>query len=147
MNQGKVLLCGDFSARTGNLDGLIFDDPFRNTENFTPINVPKRTSRDTQVNTYRKSLNELCIGNNLIPLNDRTKGDLIGQFTCNTYNGPSVVDKIIVSHDLYKIVQSLSVHNPTELTHHSGLSVVMRIATLQEVKDIMRLSNHPGYMI
>ena len=129
------------------LDDSIFDDHFTNIENFTPINLPKRTSRDTQVNAYGKSLNELCIGNNLISLNGRIKGDLIGQFTCNTYNGASVVDYVIVSQDLFPFVQSFSVHNPTELTHHSCLSVVMRIETPQEVKDIMRLSNHPGYMI
>ena len=129
LNQGKVLLCGDFNARTGNLDDLIFDDRFTNIENFTPINVPKRTSRDTQVNAYGKSLNELCIGNNLISLNGRTKGDLIGLFTCNTYNGASVVDYVIVSQDLFPFVQSFWVHNPTELTHHSCLSVVMRIET------------------
>ena len=89
----------------------------------------------------------MCIENNLISLNGRTKGDLIGQFTCNTYNGASVVDYVIVSQDLFPFVQSFSVHYPTELTHHSCLSVVMRIETPQEVKDIMRLSNHPGYMI
>ena len=44
---------------------------------------------------------------------------LIGQFTCNTYNGASVVDYVIVSQDLFPFVQSFSVHNPTELTHHS----------------------------
>lgn len=33
----------------------------------------------------KKSL-DLCIGNSLIPLNGRTKGDLIGQFTCNMYS-------------------------------------------------------------
>ena len=72
---------------------------------------------------------------------------MIGQFTCNTYNGASVVDYVIVSQDLFPCVQSFSVHNPTELTHHSCLSVVMRTETLQKVKDIMRLSDHPGYMI
>ena len=51
------------------------------------------------------------------------------------------------SQDLFPFVQSFSVHNPTELTHHSFLSVVMRIEIPQELKDIMRLSNHPGHMI
>ena len=54
-----------------------------------------------------------------------------------------------LSHKIsvFPFVQSFSVHNPKELTHHSCLSVVMRIETPQEVKDIMRPSNHPGYMI
>ena len=47
---------------------------------------------------------------------------------------------------LFPFVQRFSVHNPTELTHHSYLSVVMRIETPQKLKDIMRLSIHPGYM-
>ena len=57
------------------------------------------------------------------------------------------MDYVIVSQDLFPFVQRFSVHNPTELTHHSCLSIVMRIETPQEGKDIMRLSNHPGYMI
>ena len=109
------------------------------------INVSKRTSRATHGNPCGKSLNELCIGTNLIPLNGRTKGDLIDLFTCNTYNGTSVVD-VIVSQDLFPFVPSFSVHNPTELTHHSCISVVMRIETPQEVKDIETFKS-PGYMI
>ena len=33
-----------------------------------------------------------CCGNDLIILNSRTKGDYVGQYTCQTYNGASVVD-------------------------------------------------------
>ena len=107
----------------------------------------KRSSRNTQVKPYRKSLIELCIGNTLIPLSGRTKSDLISEFTCKTSNGESVVDYVIVLQDLFPFVQSFLVHNPTELTHHSCLSVVMKIEIPQEVNDVMRLSTYPTSVI
>jgi hypothetical protein len=45
----------------------------------------------------------------MVTLNGRTKGDLIGQFTCQTNNGASVVDYVIVSQDLLSSIVSFSV--------------------------------------
>ena len=62
----------------------------------------------------------------MIPLNGRTKGDLIGQFTCNMYNGASVVDYAIVSHDLhvsFHTYSSFLIDDPTEFSNHSCLSL------------------------
>ena len=96
---GEIILCGDFNARIGILDDYIYD-PFLDYEINSAVPIDKRCSRDLQVNSYGRSLLELCIGNNLFVLNGRTMGDFLGQFTCHTYNGASVVDYVIGSHDL-----------------------------------------------
>ena len=49
------------------------------------------------MNSYGRSLAELSCGNDLVILNGRTIEDFLGQFTCNTYNGASVVDNAVAS--------------------------------------------------
>ena len=123
---GKVLLCGDFNARIGSLDDFI-DDSFFENETEIPVTIGKRCSKDGHVNSYGKSLVDLCIGNSLFALNGRTKGDLIGQFTCHTYNGASVVDYVIASYDLQASIINFTVDNVNEFSHHSCLSFVLRV--------------------
>ncbi len=86
---------------------------------------------------------ELCIGNNLIALNGRTKGDFLGQFTCHTYNGASVVDYIIGSHDIQSSIVNFSIGNIDELSHHCCLSFVMRVNVPGLSKDDSSLTPHP----
>ena len=87
-NKGSIILCGDFNARIGTVEDFI-DNKHLEDDIFAPFSFDPRLSQDHQVNAYGKSLIDLCIGNNLITLNGRTNGDLLGQFTCHTYNGAS----------------------------------------------------------
>ena len=91
-------MCGDFNARIGTVEDFI-DNKHLEDDIFAPFSFDQRLSQDLQINAYGKSLIDLCIGNNLIILNGRTNGDLLGQFTCHTCNGARVVDYVIVSHD------------------------------------------------
>ena len=68
---GKIILCGDSNARIGILDDYIYD-LFLDYEINSAVPIDKRCSRDLQVNSYGRSLVELCIGNNLFVLNGRT---------------------------------------------------------------------------
>ena len=113
----------------GKLNDFIISDPFLNTKFYSPRRINKRSSRDTYVNTYGRLLADLCIGNCMVPLNGRINGDLIGQFTCQTYNGASIVDYIIVSHDLFQSTLSFSIDNITHFSNHSCLSCVINIKT------------------
>jgi hypothetical protein len=79
----------------------------------------------------------------MVTLNGRTKGDLIGQFTCQTYNGASVVDYVIVSQDLLSSIVSFSVADITEFSHHSYLSFVIRIETPNVSQNDLKLTSHP----
>jgi hypothetical protein len=96
-SKGDILLCGDFNARTAvDLDFICDDD-----HQFIPVyqnydtdrNMVKRKSKD-QI-TDGRSLLDFCIVNQLRILNGIVLGDMqagLGQFTCHTSNGSSVVD-------------------------------------------------------
>ena len=136
---GDVILCGDFDA----LDDFTHVDPFLNEGNLSTITVSKRFSRDLNTNCYGTSLVELCIENNLVALNGRTKGDLTGQFTCITYNGSSVVDYAIVAQELFPLINSFTVDYPNEFSHHSCLNFVMKIKTPKHPNVNMEILNKP----
>ena len=68
------------------------------------------------MNSYGGSLAELCCGNDLVILNGRTIGDFLGQFTCNTYNGASVVDYAVASCNNLLLIKYFSVSVMTEFS-------------------------------
>jgi hypothetical protein len=123
---GSIILCGDFNARMGNIDDCINNTSI--LEEFFPStcsvdgSIESRISKDNHCNSYGKLLVELCCGNDLIILNGRTKGDYIGQFTCQTYNGASVVDYTIVSSEVVRKMKYFTVSEITQFSHHSFLS-------------------------
>ncbi len=124
---GSIILCGDFSARMGNLDDCInntsvLEDFFPSTCSFNG-SIESRNSKDNHCNSYGKLLAELCCGNDFIILNGRTKDDYIGQFTCQTYNGASVVDYTIVSSEVMREIKYFTVSEiSTQFSHHCFLS-------------------------
>lgn len=138
---GEVILCGDFNARMGNLGDYVGDDS--NFLNNTSFPIDRRNSRDGFVNAYGKSLYDLCSGNGLIALNGRLKGDFVGQFTCHTYNGASVVDYTIVSHDLLPCISNFSVSSLTEFSHHCFLSFVMKVNVPNVLDNTVALQPYP----
>ena len=140
---GDVILCGNFNARTGTLDDFTHVDAFLNEGNLSTITVIKRFSRDLNTNCYGTCLVELCIENNLVALNGGTKGDLTGQFTCNTYNGSSVVNYAIVAQELFPLINSFTVDYPNEFSHHSCLNFVMKIKTPKHPNVNMEVLNKP----
>ena len=64
----------------------------------------------------------LCQETGLRILNERTKGDLTGKYTCITYNGCSVVDYMLVSTDILNIIGDFAVHEFSSLSNHCILS-------------------------
>ena len=140
-NKGSIILCGDFNARMGTVEDFI-DNKHLEDDIFAPFSFDWRLSQDHQVNAYGKSLIDLCIGNNLITLNGRTNGDLLGQFTCHTYNGAIVVDYAIVSHDLLASVVGFRVDDITEYSHHSCLSFILESQYTRNSNDSMKLTPH-----
>ncbi|XP_069118915.1 uncharacterized protein [Argopecten irradians] len=91
---GKILLAGDFNARTGNLTD------FQKHDDVSPhdvkINKPnKRESLDQVINVQGRQLIDLCISSRLRILNGRYLGDLLGNCSCIKHNGSSVVDYVL----------------------------------------------------
>ena len=64
-------------------------------------------------------------------------------FTCHTYNGASVVDYVIGSHDLQSSINNFSIGNINEFSHHCCLSLVMRINISGRAEDDIELTHHP----
>lgn len=145
--KGKIILCGDFNARVGNLNDYECDDNFVvdgdfHTDFSSTINIGTRGSRDTNTNSYGKSLAELCIGNNFVILNGRTKGDFLGQYTCHTYNGSSVVDYGIVSQSIFPLIKVFKVSGITEVSHHCSISFVLEAEVISQSEEKISLDKH-----
>ena len=105
--KGPVILCGDFNARTGNLEDFVkFDncngDYVPVPDDYITDESWKRNNSDHTINMYGEQLVELCLSAGLRILNGRMKNDLEGKITCyqprkdNTV-GYSVVDYVIAS--------------------------------------------------
>ena len=93
-------------------------------------------------NSNDKLLTNICIGNHLITLNGRTIGDLLGQYTCHTYNGASIADYVIVSHDLLASVVGFRFDDITEYSHHSCLSFTLESQYTRNSNDSIKLTLH-----
>ena len=60
-------------------------------------------------------------------MNGRTKGDRLGNFTCFTYNGASVVDYAIMGHDVLENILYFTVHPLTLLSNcHCYISFALK---------------------
>ncbi|CAB4022571.1 Hypothetical predicted protein [Paramuricea clavata] len=120
------ILCGDPNARLDTLDNYVHEmDGVTFPMTVLTSSIEPHKSRNIHINTYWKALAELCCGNELIILNGRMKGDYIGQFTCHTYNGASVVDYTMVSSEILQSIKHFSVSNTTEFLHHCFLSFAL----------------------
>ena len=92
-----------------------------------PNNMDKKT------NKYGRSLNEICISNDLYFLNGRTRGDNSGKFTFHQFNEANVADYAIVSSCLLdKIIYLVFTH---QITSHVivPFHFVLRLDHLTEV--------------
>ena len=111
--KGKIILCGDFNARTGNLDD--FAEDFSWVSNcrlgVSEREHVRRSNRDHTVNKFGLELIELCHGFKLRILNGGTKGDRLGDFTCFTPNGLSSIDYVVVSEELLTEIMGFVVSN------------------------------------
>ena len=104
--KGKVIVQGDFNARTNVINDTIVRDKFdtifmRNDSG----DIPNRNSEDKVPADHRgKELLELCKSLELVILNGRKIGDLFGKFTSLQWNGNSVVDYVLASQSIYSSI-------------------------------------------
>ena len=125
----KLIILGDFNSRTGNLLDTVGEyDEHINLSQFNhgffqdQAHIPARKNSDSVVNSYGLSLINLCQEFNLCIANGRTGSDAnLGNFTCITYNGASVVDYVIVSHSFFKCVLNFEVLEIPEFSIHLPL--------------------------
>ena len=129
----RIMLMGDFNARTGQLYDCIMNDD----DVFSPVpgnyfadsEIMPRTNCDNGVNEYGKLLTEICRMSNIRIINGRKLGDTFGKFTCHKYNGSSTVDYTIVDDSLFGTVQSFQVLDILEnFSDHCPISTYLNIA-------------------
>ena len=97
-------MTGDFNSRTGQsseiTDYLNFDSYLNvgMTDNHDNNDIPLRTSKDSVIDNYGRRLLDLCKSTGLIIANGRLGADkYIGDFTCITPRGQSVVDYFLLA--------------------------------------------------
>ena len=72
---------------------------------------------------------EILSVNSLICLNGRTKGDPLGNFTCFTPKGISVVDYVILNDDLFNDVVYFKVNPLSYSSGHCPISFALKSAS------------------
>ena len=98
----KLILLGDFNARTGNLIDYI--DINDEDEQVTP-----RFNKDSKINTIGRLLIDLCKTTKMILVNGRLNNKNSSDYSCITHNGESVIDYFIVDYDGFDNVTEISV--------------------------------------
>lgn len=105
-----IIMCGDFNSRTANMS------PHQSLNcresHYKSCSISSfRCSKDTSLNSYGKSLLNLCTALDLTILNGYCNGDLEGRYTFAGDSGSSVNDYFVLSTDFYEhIFDSCELH-------------------------------------
>ena len=126
-------ISGDFNARKGSLidfiqyeDSTFLDTSYMENQQYSVHSFSLPNNMDKKTNKYGRSLNEICISNDLYFLNGRIRGDNSGKFTCHKFNRASVVDYAIVSSCLLDKIIYFSVHSPDYYSCHCLISFCLK---------------------
>lgn len=135
----RVVLLGDFNARTGGLADIIESETESSCVYLCDRGsdliqgntaIPERVNSDKEVNAYGKNLINICMEFGLCLLNGRSGHDNnLGTFTCITYNGCSVVDYALISYELLDGVKHFEVLPFSDFSVHFPLSFEMEAQT------------------
>ena len=131
---GKIFVTGDFNSRTGQgtelLDYLCYDNyiDVGMNENLRDSEIPLRKSTDLVVDNYGRRLLDLCKATDLLIANGRLDTDRsIGEFTCITSRGRSVVDYLLLSLCDFECVSHFSICDVDEHSDHSALYFCLKL--------------------
>lgn len=128
---GKILLAGDFNARTAqDLDFINMDSdkhvPTYNNYKTDSL-LLSRMCKDNVVSPRGRQLLALCVSSKLRILNGRSLGDLWGAYTCYQRLGNSIVDYMLLSEELISSVIYFKVCDfHPELSDHCQLNLLLR---------------------
>ena len=122
----KLILMGDFKARTGNLIDYI--DIYDEDEQ-----VPSSINRYLKVITNGRLLIDLCKTTQMVLVNGRLKNRNSGHYTCITHNGESVIDYFIIDYDDFDDVSELSVLEFDPCLSDVHCPVAMELKNLKHV--------------
>ena len=129
---GWVLLCGDFNARTNDVNDFIENDEFDEylplDDNYLPDQyLDKRLSKDTYpINANGTAFIEFCKSSGYRIMNGRVDKDNSCNFTCFANNGNSIVDYALLRKENFCMVEKLRVGELCELSDHSPIEISLK---------------------
>lgn len=146
-DQGDIFLCGDLNARTGQLqdmelavagrDGDLDKLMYDMTDSDTNFDLGKKYSQDMTVNTYGRSLIDLCKATGLRIMNGRLYNDKnVGECTYESCLGKSTIDLLIckpssipsiTDFSILSLMPTESDHKPVFFSFHLTETVVLEI--------------------
>ena len=138
---GKVFITGDMNSRTGqytdSTDFLIFDRylnaGLNNNENF---DIPSRSNKDTVIDNNGRRLLDMCKSTGLLIGNGRLCADQdIGEFTCITPRGRSVVDYFLLSYSDFDCISEFCVCDPDEYSDHCALYICLNLKSIETISS------------
>ena len=150
-------ICGDFNARTAELDDHMGAEVFRHAD-FDIAGLadsvappPRQNGGDmhAKANKFGKHLVELCQVTETWILNGRTAGDIPGQHTCEANGGKSVVDYFLAHPSVFhNVVQTLQVHDRSGIvkyfSDHRALGLTLRVSNPQCASGCQEQSIKPA---
>ena len=137
------LCLGDFNSRTStDLDYIQSEDntdipvPTEIYETDTVATYP-RGNMDKVTNSYGDKLIALCKSVPLRICNGRKLGDILGSYTCHTWNGQSTVDYCLTSPQLYKNITTFQVGKilPT-LSDHCPIIATLKTNFISNINGL-----------
>ena len=135
MNVGKIMLIGDTNARTSNandfiLNDVLHDDVLRDLGEVLfyglDSSLPVRVNPDNVVNDYGNKLLTLCKSSGLRILNGRHSLGMDKDFTFVGPRGMSVVDYLLSSPDVFKLIDQFIVSNFNMFSDHAPLHIRLK---------------------
>ena len=106
-----LIIAGDFNGRTGKTKDFVQDT----TNEFFSI----RKFQDKTVNEQGIDLIDFCKQTGFVILTGRSGEDAeVGEFTCETTNGCSVVDYLLCKICDYELIRKFVVRSPTVYSDH-----------------------------
>ena len=127
---GRIILCGDFNARTGDLTDYAEtnNDLFVYHDHTTEPLKMQRFNPDKKVKSYGRELAELCQGSGLQILNGRDNfSDATSKFTCFKRQGKRVVDYLIANALTAYLIHNFEIHERRADSDHAALSYEIEI--------------------
>lgn len=103
----NTILIGDWNARIGTIGG--------NSENSMEQTI--RQCKDKNSNREGEKWVEFMNDNDMILLNGNTEGDWQGEYTHDSYKGPSTIDYACCTREIYDKTARFQIENRTEFDH------------------------------
>ena len=130
--KGWVLLCGDFNARTKDVNDYIeneeLDDYLPIDDNYLPDQqIDKRLTKYTYpINANGTAFIEFCKSYGYRIMNGRIDKNNSSNFTCFANKGNSVVDYALLRQENFSLVNKMSVGELCELSDHSPIEISIK---------------------